>query len=198
MKNWLKYTICTILVIPFMGAGYVLWETSYKGSSRVRLIQGDSTFTSIADIIQKPEFRNKIVYVDVWGTSCPPCFEELQKHSPNLTDRYKLNSEIAFLYLCIDRHPIPLLRWKEKLQILNPEGYHVLVRGGEEERRLASEVIGTSSESGFFPYLPYYFIIDRKGKITGNRSANPDSSEYRPSDQNLLYNKLDSVLLARN
>ncbi len=157
-------------------------------------MQEDSAFTSLSDVLSLPQFRNKVVYVDVWGTTCTPCMEELKNFTPKLTARYRNSKDMAFLYLCLDRHPIPELRWKEKLRLLQPEGYHVLIRGGAGERKLALEITGEASEGKFFPYLPYYFIVNREGRIVGRQSADPENSELRPSDGALLYQRLDSVL----
>ncbi len=106
MKKWLTYSALTVLLILIIGGAYVLKATSYKGNQQI-VIWEDKPFTSLHDVLQRPEFKNKVVYVDIWGTTCPPCFEELQKYSPLLTSHYKDADDIAFLYICIDRHHCP-------------------------------------------------------------------------------------------
>jgi len=195
MKKWIKYSLLGIIVIVLFGAGYVLVKTSYNGSDKIILLNSGSKYISFQNIIQRPEFKNKIVYVDIWGTNCGPCFEELENYTPQLTERYKDAKDIAFLYICLDRHPLPELRWKDKIQMFKPNGYHVLVNA-EGEPKLAKDIIGQSVDGQFFPYIPFYFIVNKQGQIIGKPTADPSKGELQPSDKNLLYKKLDSVRLS--
>lgn len=192
-KRMVRLALGVWLGLAAGAAGYVLLKTAYQGNDRVVLLNSGQAYTSLQDIIKQPVFRNKIIYVDVWGTTCPPCFLELKDHTPKLTQRYRQNENIAFLYLCIDRHPLPEVRWKSKIQELQPAGYHALVEA-TEEAKLANDILGKSWQSKYVPYEPFYFIVDRRGKIVGQPIANPDQGELRPSDGPRLYAKLDSLL----
>ncbi|HUQ66017.1 MAG TPA: redoxin family protein [Flavitalea sp.] len=143
--------------------------------------------------MQRPEFKNKIVYVDVWGTSCPSCFEEFKNYTPQLTEHYINSKDIAFLYICIDRHPLPEVRWKGRIEKFKPNGYHILVKA-DEEAKLSKEIIGEAVDNKYFPYQPCYFIVNKNGKIPNRPTLDPGKGEFRPSDKILLYNKLDSLI----
>lgn len=192
MSAFAKYTILTALLIATAFVVYVLSKTSYSGNDKIIFLHPGSTYTSFNNIIQRPEFKNKVVYVDVWGTNCPSCFEEFKNYTPQLTAHYSQANDIAFLYICIDRHPLPAVRWKEKIQLYKPNGYHILI-GADEEFKLAMDVIGEAAEGQFFPYQPCYFIVDKKGSIVYKPTLDPDKGEFKPSDTILLYNKLDSL-----
>lgn len=193
MKKWGAYFLGLLLAAGCVAAGYVGIKTSYRGNQSVVLLNAGGTYTSFQDIIKRPEFANKVVYVDVWGTSCLPCFDELENHTPALTKRYAHNQAIAFLYVCIDRHPLPEVRWKDKLQQFKPAGYHVLVEA-EQEAKLAKDIVGQAVRGRYFPYAPYYFMVDKHGRIVGQPVANPEQGELRPSDRQRLYAKLDSLI----
>jgi len=99
---------------------------------------------------------------------------------------------MAFLYICIDVHPFPQMRWKEKIKQLEPLGYHVLVEE-KAEKKLAEDIIGQAVDGKYFPYIPCYFIVDKKGNIVKRPTLDPERGELLPSTINRLYNKLDSV-----
>lgn len=175
-------------------AGYIGSKLFYHGSENIILLNTDRSFTSFADIIKRPEFKNKVIYVDIWGTSCAPCLEELEKYTPELTRRYSHKNDIAFLYLCLDRHPLPEYRWKNLINKFKPAGYHALVKGSStEEIRLAKEIVGFAVNNEFFPYIPYYLIINKKGQMVGKQSADPNQGELSPDTRTKLYHKLDSL-----
>lgn len=192
MKKRIKISLLVLCALFVSGAGYILIKSSYNGNEQVILLNSGMPYTSFKDILQRPEFKNKVVYVDVWGTSCLPCFDELKNYTPLLTNRYKDKKDIAFLYICIDRHPLPEIRWKSKIQMFKPKGYHVLVEE-HEEARLATDILGQTSRGGYFPYIPYYLIVDKQGHIVSKTSPNPDEGEIRPSGNIALYHKLDSL-----
>lgn len=192
MKKWLKYSLLAVLLVAFAAAAYGLFMASYAGNTNVVLLNSGGTYTSLQNIIQRPEFKNKVVYVNVWGTTCGPCLQEFQNHTPQLTKRYENAKDVAFLYLCIDRHPLPELRWKERLRRFKPVGYHVLVEA-QEEPLLARDIVGQAKEGRYFPYEPYYFILDKQGKKIRALTVHPEEGELRPSAGNLLYSKLDSL-----
>jgi hypothetical protein len=150
-----------------IGIGWIvkyIIDTSYNGDDEIVLLNSGKPYTSLQDILNLPEFKNKIVYVDVWGTYCTPCFNEFEKYTSQLTQRYKSAGDIAFLYICTDSHPMPEMRWKDRIKTYRPKGYHVLVES-DEEAKLSNEVFGSALEGKYFPYVPCYFIVGKDGKI---------------------------------
>jgi len=192
MRRFAKYLILIVLLAAIIFVVYVLSKTSFSGNDKIVLLNSGKAYTSFNDIIQMPEFKNKVVYVDIWGTNCPSCFEEFKNYTPLLTEHYSQAKDIAFLYICIDRHILPEVRWKDKIQMFKPNGYHVLVEA-DEELKLANDIIGEAAEGRFFPYQPCYFIVDKNGRIVDRPTLDMEKGEFQPSDKIFLYNKLDSL-----
>jgi hypothetical protein len=67
-----------------------------KGNDAVILLR--QAFTSLANITALPIYKGKILYINIRGASFPSCFHEFKNYTPQLTDRYKNNKDIAFLY----------------------------------------------------------------------------------------------------
>ncbi len=192
MKKSIKYLLLLLVVCFIAGFAYIKYKTIYKGSANIILLNLGQDYTPFKDIVKLPQFKNKVIYVDIWGTSCPPCFDELKNYTPLLTKRYKDSADIAFLYICIDRHPFPELRWKEKLEKFQPNGYHIVV-DEKAEVKLATDIVGQAVDGKYFPYLPCYLIVDKKGNIVKRPTADPGSGEMLPSATTLLYKRLDSI-----
>jgi thiol-disulfide isomerase/thioredoxin len=181
-----------ILIVALSLVFKVLKPLGYKGNDAVILLP--DTFSSLAKIKGLPIFKGKVLYIDIWGTSCPSCFHEFKNYTPQLTDRYKNNKDIAFLYICIDRYPLPELRWKEKIELFKPKGVHILVRGGTAEKRLSIEIFGTAVDDKYLPYQPCYLIINKEGEMVTKPNLNPELGERIPSETFTLYRKLDSLI----
>ena len=153
-------------------------------------IIGDSTnfYKSIDDILMEKEFQNKVVYVDIWGTRCPPCIKEFA-FIPELKKQFK-NDSIVFLYLCSpytvkwDNENAEL--WKKLILKYNLNGINIL---------MSSECY----EDGFFEKykehytprrqygIPTYLLVDKTGKI-----VNFDAP--RPSKKEILYDEIRTLL----
>ncbi len=116
----------------------------------------------------------------------------MKDYMPQLASRYKTTKDIAFLYICIDRHPLPEVRWKDKVRMYKPLGYHVLVKD-EEEVQLARNITRQPMDGKYFAYTPFYAIVDKQGRIISNTSPDPGKGEIRPSGISALYHKLDSL-----
>jgi hypothetical protein len=193
MKEKIKYLVLAFFTILVVGIGYIVFIKSFNGNTKIVLLNEGKGYTSFDDIIKRPEFKNKIVYVDVWGANCAACFEDFENYTPMLTAHYKNAKDIAFLYICIDRRRLPEIRWKRKIKEFHPDGYHILVKGGDEEHKLAIDVAGEAADGKYFPYEPCYFIVNKKGEITKRPTLDLNKQELKPVDKKFLYDKLDSL-----
>lgn len=57
------------IVAFFSLVGYVLtypYELSYKGSDEIKLIEESYEYTSLEQVINRPEFKDKVLYIKVW------------------------------------------------------------------------------------------------------------------------------------
>ena len=192
MPKWIKYSLAFLLAAAFGFFLFIKILTQYSGTKDIILLNQKEGYTSLKRILQSPAFRGKTIYVDIWGTSCPPCYEEMSRFAPQLTNLYKDSDDIVFLYFCIDRHPFPETRWKSRLKELQPKGYHILI-DAENEKKLAMDIIGEAVEGQYYPYLPSYFIVDKNGAIVKRPTLNPEESEKQPSSTHELYSRLDSI-----
>ena len=57
-----------------------------------------------------PEFRGKVLLIDLWATWCPPCLEQ-HAHVTEVAEAY--GDRIAVLGVLVDDSPENALRWME-------------------------------------------------------------------------------------
>lgn len=119
----------------------------------------------------KEKYKNKIIYIDLWGTWCSPCFIEMKK-AEKIKKIYK-NNEVAFVYLCCesDRNI-----WEKKIKELNISGEHICLNSKQyKDFYLKFNISG----------IPRYILINRKGKIVNTNAP-------RPSDEKNLIKEINN------
>lgn len=124
-------------------------------------------------------YNGKIVFIDMWGTWCPHCIEDMV-YEPALKDRLK-GKDIVFLYIARDEDKDDEV-WRDFIFINNLTGEHV--------RRTADQIGALWNELGIIDSeqaYPHYFIFDRSGNIV-------DANAKRPSDGDALYHQLEIAL----
>jgi thiol-disulfide isomerase/thioredoxin len=125
-------------------------------------------------------YRGKIVYLDIWGTWCGPCKEEMP-YVPELKKRYA-GKDIVFVYLDMD-NASKENDWKEYVQFTGLEGEHYRMdRTAIENIWPAIKAAGGQTNS-----YPTFVLIDRDGKIIHPNAARPGSRQE-------LYDQIDKVL----
>jgi len=116
---------------------------------------------------------SKVMYVDVWGTTCGPCLKEFP-HSREL--HAKVDPEhILFVYLCTSARSEE--DWKTKIRENDLGGQHFLLN--REIGKAFYEELGERQRN------PYYFIIGKDGELAMKNAPRPSSSEVEE-----LLNKL--------
>jgi thiol-disulfide isomerase/thioredoxin len=113
-----------------------------------------------AEILNKG--KNKVIYIDCWGTWCTPCLAEFP-HSIRLMKAYK-NKDINFVFLCFSSKEEP---WKAMVAGKKLKGTHYLLND-----MIADYFKDLFNISG----LPTYVIVDRDGNIVRSGSL------FRPSN----------------
>jgi len=124
-------------------------------------------------------YQGKVVFVDMWGTWCPHCIEDMV-FEPALKERLK-GKDIVFLYIARDEDADDE-KWRDFIFVNNLTGEHV--------RRTAEQVAPLWNELGIpdaGQAYPHYFIFDKTGKMV-------ESNAKRPSDEAGLYQQITKYL----
>ena len=115
----------------------------------------------------------KVIYVDVWGTTCGPCFKEFP-YSRDLHSKVN-HEEIQFVYLCISSKDEEY--WKQRIQEYDLNGQHFLLN--REAGKAFYEELGEKNRK------PYYFIIGKEGQLAMKNAPRPSSGEVEALLKNL-------------
>jgi thiol-disulfide isomerase/thioredoxin len=124
-------------------------------------------------------YIGKIVYLDIWGTWCGPCREEMQA-SPALKKHFE-GKDIVFLYLDMDS-PEARDKWHNFVRMEAITGEHYRLSSDQMEDIWQSLLPGKKDH-----FYPSYFIFDRTGHVIVTDAR-------RPSDKEGLYAQLEMAL----
>ncbi len=148
----------------------------------VKYIYIDSfeVYKNIQQLINYKDFKNNVLYIDMWGIGCGPCIKEFH-FSKELKDRYK-EKPIKFLYLADGpqktyNHPL----WKSIINKYELYGYHMPINSDLLKSIMSIngyKAVGT---------LPHYILVNKNGEI-----INPNAQ--RPSSGERLYSQIDELL----
>jgi len=140
-------------------AQYNAFVTNYLEKSKLKLndkmlfAPGNgsklNTLKEVADL-----YKGKVVFVDMWGTWCGPCREEIEAKSELLRDHFK-GKDVVFLFVSnrdIDRED----EWKKLIAYYQMEGSHILAN-----MKLTRDIMTQIKVNGF----PSYFIIEKDGTV---------------------------------
>ena len=115
----------------------------------------------ILDCITAP-YRGRIIYVDVWGTWCVPCKEEM-KHVPEMKKALE-GMDVVYLYLCSRSSDES---WRANIARLGLGGNDCRHYNLPQAQQAAVEaVLGVSG-------YPTYRVIDRQGRIVPGTPPRP-------------------------
>ncbi|MGZ3928737.1 MAG: thioredoxin-like domain-containing protein [Mucilaginibacter sp.] len=110
--------------------------------------------------------KGKTVLVDMWGTWCGPCREEIEKNSAAIREHFK-GKGLTYLYIANDDLGNQE-QWKKLIAYFNMEGMHMLANG------ILSEDINTKlKKTG----VPIEFIIKKDGSFELSRTDFPMNRE---------------------
>src|SRR5690606_12239434 len=129
--------------------------------------------------------KGKVVFLDVWGTWCGPCKEEI-KHLPSLRAAFP-GDEVAFLFLAMDddsRHAI----WKDFIRANAMVGLHFR-KTRQTIPPFGNELLGqhpAKSQS-----YPQYFLFDKSGKLAIAKARHPSEGEALYQQIREVLNKAD-------
>lgn len=128
--------------------------------------------------------RGKIVVMNLWGTFCPPCIEEMPRLNA-LVDKYK-GKDVVFLAAAVDaKSPLEsfLANNSFKYQIL-PNAFGIVKQYSPKKKNPAP----TDKPGGFTMLLPVHLVIDQEGIVV------KDFWGYKPTTANDLSETIEQLL----
>lgn len=134
-------------------------------------VEGYENINTLDELFSK--YEGKVLYVDIWATWCVPCRKELQFSKEN----HHILEEMGVvpIYLSIDQNNADE-QWKSMVKNLKLSGVHI--RANDKLKEELGEFVNA---------IPYYIIVDKKGKIHVKPAK-------RPSDKQELFNQLKTYL----
>ena len=110
--------------------------------------------------ISLSNFKNKIIYIDIWATWCRPCLEQMPSFEL-LKEKYKQNSNIVFVSLSIDND---FEAWKKNILSRNANGEQWLI----DRSKLSAYNVAS---------IPRAILIDKNFKVFEIQADLPDSKK---------------------
>jgi len=111
-------------------------------------------------------FKGKTVFVDMWGTWCSPCREDIEKNTGALHAALK-GKNVQFLYIAnFDLKHAE--EWKKLIAYYGLEGNHILAN-----EALSKDIMAKTKSNGF----PTYSIIRKDGTVVKAKSQYPLDSD---------------------
>lgn len=165
-RRGLLKTIALCILLPVITSGLKIYSwTSFSGDNSIRLLPLAPSDTTLKAIYNE-HFKGKVVYVDFWGTTCPPCLEEFRNFTRPLKKYYQNNSKIAYLYIASGTRLI----WKQQLQKFDLTGSHIFLDKNAYARLYHDAVRGAKDT---FVTMPRYVIVDKHGVIVNKDAPSP-------------------------
>jgi thiol-disulfide isomerase/thioredoxin len=124
--------------------------------------------------------KDNVIYVDIWGTWCGPCREEM-KYAAAVRKRFA-GKDIVLVYVDMDEDNKEN-DWKEMARMYGLEGQHYRLNN-DNIKPLWKEI---EQEGGETNRYPTYVLFDKKGKMIKANAA-------RPSDGQKLFEQVDALL----
>ncbi|SMO83648.1 Redoxin [Solitalea koreensis] len=144
---------------------------NYSGNKKIHFLDHSLASKNIEEVLKSPEFKGKVVYVDIWASWCGECIKQFP-YAKSLKTHFRAEP-IAYLYISynnkfrIDHQT----KWKALIKKNNLEGYHLEVNKDFYED-LWSRIKTSTTEK---ITIPRYLIVGKDGKIVNKNAANPES-----------------------
>jgi thiol-disulfide isomerase/thioredoxin len=112
--------------------------------------------------------KGKILYVDFWFTTCPPCLKEIP-FSKSLQNFFATDTNIAFVNICIDNKERKG-DWKSLIRNNSLAGYQLFyVKNQPQKINLLRE---------YSIVFPMYLLVNAEMKIIGYHAPRPSEEGW--------------------
>jgi len=108
-------------------------------------------------LVKLSDFKNKVVYIDVWATWCGPCLGEFP-HADTLQQRFAKYDDVVFVNIAVDT---AITKWKNLIQKRNIKGINLIDTSEEIEELFKID--------GF----PTHIMVGKDGELLGHNIASP-------------------------
>src|SRR5574343_965239 len=136
------------------------------------LYEDTTRFSSLEQILALPEFKDKVVYIDMWGTRCGPCIQEFA-YAPELKSAFA-GKPVVFLYLKSPYTFDDSKEWKEMIRKYDLKGVHVAMSISFYMDGFWDKYKKHYSERRMYT-IPTYLVADRSGNIFSFDAPRPSS-----------------------
>lgn len=180
-KKALKIAVISVTGIIVLATVYYLNPfNNSKKIENVTILNGN--YTSIQEIVNSKELRDKVVYVDLWYSSCSPCIDEFKNYLPKIKDSLE-SKRVTFLYVARETsHLDSKQRWMKAISKYNLKGYHYYFNKDVEQAIWEEITKNINDKKQGYPH----YLIAKKGKIISFDAP-------KPSEQETLFNFFDNT-----
>lgn len=124
------------------------------------LIEKTDSINSLKDVLAL--MKGKTVLVDMWGTWCSPCRQEIQTNGEAIKAELK-GKGVDYLYVA-NYDLANVDKWKKLIPYYNLTGTHILA-----SQQLSKDIMGQVKGTGY----PTYFIIKKDGTFELSKAGHP-------------------------
>jgi len=159
LKTLLEENVTDKEILDAFDKAYTNGASLAKGNSSpdFKMTSIDGKEYTLAD------FKDRVVYIDIWATWCAPCQGELP-HLKNLEEMFK-GTNICFVSMSVDKEKE---KWEKQVKEEKLGGIQ-LYAGPESEFCKEYKIQG----------IPHFILIDKEGKIV-------EANMTRPSEEKTI------------
>ena len=135
-------------------------DTTYIGKSSYNFSLPDTS----GKMVSMKDFKDKVIFIDVWATWCGPCREQFP-YLKEIEEEYENNENIVFMGISLDKLANKQ-KWLKLIQKEKLPGIQLL----DDFGKTFGQKYGISA-------IPRFLLIDKQGKWIEIRCPKPESKE---------------------